>query len=151
MECSCRIVSVGVSKRSISKILTSGVVLVSEEERMGGWERMICQVSDTDGVHGSVVFGVGRGVRVEVGGEVLSLSSSLSRPNVRPRPRPRPKARIRMTMPMARRILRRRDHGCRGLGFVYIMSFCDRLLDEQDGVCQFAQLPPTQNLQSHAR
>jgi len=138
---------VGVSKRSISKILTSGVVLVSEEERSGGWERMICQVSDTDGVHGSVVFGVGRGVRVEVGGEVLSLSSSLSRPNVRPKPRPRPKARMRRTMPTTRRILRRRDHGCRALGFAYIMLLCEWLLDEEDEVCQFAEFPPpTQNL-----
>ena len=127
----------------MSKILTLGVVLVSEDGISGGWERTICQVSDTDGVHGSVVFGVGRGVRVEAGGDVLSLSSSLSRPNVRPRPRPRLKARMRRTMPTTRRILRRRDHGCRALGFAYIVPLCDRLLGTEDGICRLSRTSST--------
>ena len=130
-------------------MLTLGVVLVSEEERTGGWDRMICQVSDTDGVHGSVVFGVGSGVRVEVGGEVLSLPSSLSRPKVRPRPRPRPKARIRMTMPTAKRILRRRDHGCRALGFVYILFLCDRLLGTEDGIRRLSRTSSPNAVSDH--
>ena len=119
-------VSVGVSKRSMSKMLTLGVVLVSEGDKMGGWERIICQVSDTDGTHGSVVFGVGRGV----GGEELSLSSSLPPPKVRPRPNPRPSARIRVAMRIRRRSLRRKDHGWRGLRFASIACLCCWLLEE---------------------
>lgn len=107
-------------------MLTLGVTLLEEEERVSGCERMICQVSDTAGTQGSVLFGVGRGVGLDDGGEE-SPSLSLSRPKVRPRPNPRPSARITMARAINKTSLRRRDHGWRGLGFASIVLFCDAL------------------------
>ena len=113
----------------MSKMDTLGVVLEASESSTGGWLRMICQVDDTAGVQGSVEFGEGSGVSVDVGGE--ELLSSLP-PRVSPRPRPRPKASARTTMTRGRtmrRSFRRSVHGWRGAGLASIVR----------KVCRFSQ------------
>jgi hypothetical protein len=115
-------VEVVVSNRSISKMLTFGVVPVAEGSITGGCDRMICHVSFTLGTQGSVAIGVGKGIRVEEG-VVVSSSSSSSLPRVRPRPTPSAMAMITTKMGTKMRSLRRRDHGRRSIDWWNIVRW----------------------------